>query len=391
MPGSAGGSKEGRAVPRCPSAQGRSQYCAEARPARRRERPSCVSGHLRPAIYLILGWLSFLPRWPAVAAGKAECTVPGEPERPPLFPEGSAPPCAISSLRTLVQILRNVLEDPRSELFRSINAEGALVRSRISAHAGGTSRRGALSLTRPLTPFAHSLGCAAQSGVSEHRRLGAGHVDAAVLCQAGSPARAARRCVSPLWAALRAGAHAAFACAPIQMHRRSWSRGVSGEALRTRPRPAGPPSVLPLRPTMASSFSRLQHAANMVQRGSRIVSKVPPPPSPILLPHTSPLRAVSDLWEASFEFRMEGGADGMAFVVQNGSGSALGEGSSGLGYSGVRSSVVIELDTFCNGHALRDAPAGHVSIHHGGKKAATSSSHKDSLACVGPPRPAHPR
>jgi len=52
-------------------------------------------------------------------------------------------------------------------------------------------------------------------------------------------------------------------------------------------------------------------------------------------------------------------ADGLAFVVQNSSATALGTGSGGLGYSGIPNSLAVEFDTFANPW---DPNANHVAV-----------------------------
>ena len=52
-------------------------------------------------------------------------------------------------------------------------------------------------------------------------------------------------------------------------------------------------------------------------------------------------------------------ADGFAFVIQNSSTSALGNGSGGLGYGGIPNSLAVEFDTFANPW---DPNANHVAV-----------------------------
>jgi hypothetical protein len=59
------------------------------------------------------------------------------------------------------------------------------------------------------------------------------------------------------------------------------------------------------------------------------------------------------------------GADGIVFVIQNMSATAVGEPGVGIGYGGMRSSVAVEFDTWLNG-GERDPSGNHVSIHTGG-------------------------
>jgi Bacterial lectin len=59
------------------------------------------------------------------------------------------------------------------------------------------------------------------------------------------------------------------------------------------------------------------------------------------------------------------GADGMAFVVQNDSGSALGIGGGGMGYAGIPNSLAVEFDTFAN-FENHDPNSNHLSVHSRG-------------------------
>ncbi|MCC6950838.1 MAG: hypothetical protein IT433_05270 [Phycisphaerales bacterium] len=74
---------------------------------------------------------------------------------------------------------------------------------------------------------------------------------------------------------------------------------------------------------------------------------------------------VVEPWVTTFEFRLDGQADGFAFVVQDQSFNALGGGGSGLGYAGngppgIARSLAVEFDTFS--FSGLEAPADHVSI-----------------------------
>lgn len=61
----------------------------------------------------------------------------------------------------------------------------------------------------------------------------------------------------------------------------------------------------------------------------------------------------------------EPGADGIVFVIQNMSATAIGAQGIGLGYQGLTSSVAIEFDTWLN-PGEGDPSGNHVSIHTGG-------------------------
>src|SRR5262249_59868978 len=58
-------------------------------------------------------------------------------------------------------------------------------------------------------------------------------------------------------------------------------------------------------------------------------------------------------WTTNFQVRLHEGtqpsyADGFAFVIQNISSLAVGQGAGGLGYQGIPESVAIKFDTFNN-------------------------------------------
>jgi hypothetical protein len=53
---------------------------------------------------------------------------------------------------------------------------------------------------------------------------------------------------------------------------------------------------------------------------------------------------------SSFTIQQSGIADGMAFIIQSNSSTALGNGGGGLGYSGIGNSVAIKFDLFNHGH-----------------------------------------
>jgi hypothetical protein len=79
--------------------------------------------------------------------------------------------------------------------------------------------------------------------------------------------------------------------------------------------------------------------------------------------HIQP-QQVREPWVTAFDFRLDGTADGFAFVVQDESVTALGAGGSGLGYAdngppGISRSLAVEFDTFS---FPGEFAADHVSI-----------------------------
>jgi hypothetical protein len=83
-------------------------------------------------------------------------------------------------------------------------------------------------------------------------------------------------------------------------------------------------------------------------------------------------QSVATGFETTFRFQLgtAAGADGFAFVLQNGSAAPLGGAGCELGYHGLVDSLAVEFDTFSNGScsvANVNDPAGlHVSVHTGG-------------------------
>ncbi|MDA3843885.1 MAG: T9SS type A sorting domain-containing protein [Candidatus Kapabacteria bacterium] len=91
---------------------------------------------------------------------------------------------------------------------------------------------------------------------------------------------------------------------------------------------------------------------------------------------------VADGFTASFAFRLiDGhdasipeaspeGADGIAFVIQNSEKNALGRIASAMGYAGIKNSIAIEYDTFCNDDlqitSNNDPNGSHVAIQSAG-------------------------
>jgi hypothetical protein len=84
---------------------------------------------------------------------------------------------------------------------------------------------------------------------------------------------------------------------------------------------------------------------------------------------------VAEGFETTFEFRIhdipQNPGDGFAFVIQNSSVAALGEGSFGIGYTDIANSVAIEFDTVQQGYSGDPAPF-HIGVHTRGKEQNTS-------------------
>ena len=74
------------------------------------------------------------------------------------------------------------------------------------------------------------------------------------------------------------------------------------------------------------------------------------------------------------------GADGLAFVIQNQSETAIGGAASSMGYEDITDSVAVEFDTFCNS-IIGDPNGNHISVQTCGTLA-NSSWHSHSLGCV---------
>ncbi|KAJ3326532.1 peptide-N4-(N-acetyl-beta- glucosaminyl)asparagine amidase [Blyttiomyces sp. JEL0837] len=75
------------------------------------------------------------------------------------------------------------------------------------------------------------------------------------------------------------------------------------------------------------------------------------------------------------------GADGISFVIQSSSPSAIGTGGSGLGYAGIPKSVAVEFDTYCSRDTCNDPNGNHISVHTRGELP-NSSHHRFSVACT---------
>ena len=70
-----------------------------------------------------------------------------------------------------------------------------------------------------------------------------------------------------------------------------------------------------------------------------------------------------------FRFTQQGGigaADGIAFVIQDISGTAVGGFGGGIGYHGLERSLAVEFDTYDNGSGNGDPDNNHVAVHSAG-------------------------
>ena len=96
-------------------------------------------------------------------------------------------------------------------------------------------------------------------------------------------------------------------------------------------------------------------------------------------------QSVDNGFETEFTFTMtNGGADGMAFVVQNSAAgtSALGTGGGALGYTGIENSLAVELDTFANPELAENV--NHVAVHSNGINANDALTAATRLGTVDP-------
>ena len=81
--------------------------------------------------------------------------------------------------------------------------------------------------------------------------------------------------------------------------------------------------------------------------------------------YTTDPQAVTQGFDTTFEYSIgpiTGGADGMAFVIQSDSPTALYSNGGELGYHGMPRSLVIEIDNYTNGNWF-DPGGQHLSIH----------------------------
>jgi len=88
---------------------------------------------------------------------------------------------------------------------------------------------------------------------------------------------------------------------------------------------------------------------------------------------------ISQGFETTFAFRIhdipQNPGDGMAFVIQNSSVTALGEASFGIGYTDIANSVAVEFDTVRQGYSGDPGPF-HVGVHSRGTE--RNSSHESA-------------
>jgi hypothetical protein len=77
--------------------------------------------------------------------------------------------------------------------------------------------------------------------------------------------------------------------------------------------------------------------------------------------------AFSIAFSFTVDENVDGGADGMAFILQGDSTMALGDLGGGIGYVGIEPSVAVEFDTYFNGDAPESDPdANHIGINLSG-------------------------
>jgi glucose/arabinose dehydrogenase len=89
---------------------------------------------------------------------------------------------------------------------------------------------------------------------------------------------------------------------------------------------------------------------------------------------------VTSPFTSEFTFRLSGGGEGFAFVIQRDAVDAIGGGGGGLGYSQIQNSIALEFDTFGNLLTF-DPSANHVSVNTNGA-ASNASSHSASLGAT---------
>lgn len=81
--------------------------------------------------------------------------------------------------------------------------------------------------------------------------------------------------------------------------------------------------------------------------------------------YTSEPQSVGEGFDTTFQYAISpvtGGADGMTFIIQNDSPTALTSNGGQLGYHGTERSLVVEIDNYTNGN-WADPAGNHISIH----------------------------
>ncbi|CAO3629270.1 unnamed protein product [Cunninghamella blakesleeana] len=89
---------------------------------------------------------------------------------------------------------------------------------------------------------------------------------------------------------------------------------------------------------------------------------------------------ISNGFEIEFGIRMtndQGGADGLAFVLQANDHPRLGEGGCELGYGGIPNSLAIEFDTYDSSDRCEDPSPNHISVHGKTPSYIGNSAHHD--------------
>lgn len=100
--------------------------------------------------------------------------------------------------------------------------------------------------------------------------------------------------------------------------------------------------------------------------------------------HTAKVNVASG-FQTTFQYTIsnpqDDGADGMAFVIQNTSTSALGTGGGGIGYAGIPNSIAVEIDTY---QGDSDPDANHVAIMTRGVNANSDDHSLAQVAVLSP-------
>ncbi|MBL6914647.1 MAG: hypothetical protein ISR35_04640 [Planctomycetes bacterium] len=106
----------------------------------------------------------------------------------------------------------------------------------------------------------------------------------------------------------------------------------------------------------------------MVGSSSQVVNRVRLTPSALSQVgalYTTDRIPVSEGFDTTFTYQINpitGGADGMTFLIQSESPTALYNNGGPLGYSGMTNSLAIEIDCYSNGN-WNDPPGHHLAIH----------------------------